>query len=90
VFRFHCLRQMVMGKQKLTPIKWQTLVKIAEHLGYKHNRTKGSHMAYVKKGSPRPITIPKYKIEGEQIQRSLMRTAGIDRDEFIRLKEKFE
>ena len=75
---------------KLSPIKWQTLVLMAEHLGYKHNRTKGSHMSYVREGSPRPIVIPKYEIEGEEIQRSFIKTAGIDRKEFLRLKDMFE
>jgi len=79
-----------MASHKLSPIKWQTLVKIAEDLGYKYRKTVGSHMTYVKSGSPRPIVIPKYMIKGEEIQRSLIRTAGIDRKKFLELKEKFE
>jgi len=65
-------------------------VRIAEHLGFEYRKTVGSHMTFTKAGSPRPIVIPRYKIKGEDIQRSLMKTAGIDRKRFLELKEKFE
>jgi len=65
------------------------MVKIAEHLGFTYRKTVGSHMTYVKKGAIRPVVIPRYTIKGEDIQRSLMKTAGITRQEFLELKDKF-
>jgi len=65
------------------------MVAIAEHLGFEYRKTVGSHMTYVKKGCPRPIVIPRYTLKGEHVQRALIKTAGIDRQRFLELKDRF-
>jgi len=77
--------------RKLTPVKWQTLQKIAAHLGFVHNRTKGDHMAFVRDGCKRPLIIPKYSpINDPRLVKSFIRTAEITQDYFLELKDRFK
>jgi predicted RNA binding protein YcfA (HicA-like mRNA interferase family) len=70
---------------KLTPIRWQALEKVFVRAGYVFSNQVGSHRTYVRAGSPRPVVIPTYgEVPIFIIQRNL-RTAGISRDEYLRL-----
>ena len=70
---------------KLTPVNYKILVKIFESLGYVKARKKGSHIAMVKSGSPRPVIIPKHSGVSIGVIQSCLRTANIDRDEYFNL-----
>lgn len=70
---------------KLTPVDWKTLVKVFEADGFKHERTQGDHMSFIKPGVLRPVVIPKYKSIGLDIIKSNMRTAGMDRKRYFQL-----
>jgi len=79
------------GSSALTPVDHRTLIKIAEHLGFKHRSTTGSHAHYVKAGCLRPLTIPTYReIHDEKIVRSFMKVAGLNRKQFLELKAAHE
>ena len=80
-----------MGGNSLTPIDHRTLIKIAEHLGFRKRKTVGSHHHYTKDGVLRPLTIPNYReIQDEKIVKSFMTVAGLNRKQFLALKARFE
>lgn len=70
---------------KITPVDWQTLVKIFEADGFTQDGTKGSHIRLVKPGVLRPVIIPKYDEIGLDIITSNMRTAGMSRERYFAL-----
>ena len=72
---------------KLTPLDWQTLVRIFEADGFEVDRRKGSHVILSKPGVARPIVIPMYSDVGVDIIRGNMRTAGMSRARFFKLLE---
>lgn len=74
---------------KLTPVSYKILVKIFESLGYVKARQKGSHISMVKSGSPRPIIVPAHAEVSIGVIQSCLRTAGIDRDEYFNLLDKY-
>jgi predicted RNA binding protein YcfA (HicA-like mRNA interferase family) len=45
---------------KITPVPYQTLVRVFEKDGFQLQRTRGAHLVYTKPGIPRPIVIPMY------------------------------
>lgn len=73
---------------RLTPIHFRKLAKIFEKIGFIHVRTEGDHMVYQKEGILRPIVIPKYKEIPEFIILKNLKTAGITRQEYLKLLEK--
>jgi len=56
--------------------------------GFKFARQEGSHRSYVKPGISRPIVIPTYDEIPISIIRNNLKTAGISREEYLRLLEK--
>ncbi len=69
----------------IKPVPYQKLVKAFKKLGYRNDRTTGSHIIMVKDGYPRPLVIPKYKGVGVDIIWGLIRSSKISRDEYLEL-----
>jgi predicted RNA binding protein YcfA (HicA-like mRNA interferase family) len=70
---------------KLSPIPYQRLVKAFEADGFRHDRTEGDHMMFVKSGVFRPVVIPKYASVPVFIIKNNLRTAGISRERYFEL-----
>lgn len=65
---------------RLTPVSCRELIKFFEAHGYTADRQKGSHLAMVKVGSPRPIIIPMHDEVSIGVVQACLRTAGLSRD----------
>lgn len=63
-------------------VSWQELRDIFRLAGWVEDRTKGDHLIMTKPGMARPVVIKMDRDLGEDIVRTNMRTAGIDRAEF--------
>jgi predicted RNA binding protein YcfA (HicA-like mRNA interferase family) len=72
---------------RLTPLPWEKIVCVFEQLGYRRAGQKGSHIKLEKAGVARPLIVPKYSEVGLDIILTLIRTAGITRDAFLKLLE---
>ncbi len=72
---------------RLTPLPWEKLVCVFEQLGYRKAGQKGSHIKLEKPGVARPLIIPRYDEVGLDVIHTLLRTAGISRDAFLKLLE---
>ena len=72
---------------RITPESWSVLRCIFSKAGFGDWRKKGSHYVGTKPGSTRPIVIPEYKDVDVEIIRGLMRTAGLVRKDYFRLRE---
>lgn len=72
---------------KLPVLSGKNLVKILSKLGYKHVRTRGSHMVLVKqteKGK-KTIPVPNHKELAKGTLKAIMNQAGLKRDELLEL-----
>jgi len=74
---------------RLKPVSYQRLAKIFEAEGFVLVRTEGDHMVFTKRGVSRPIVIPKYSAIPVFIIKNNLRTAGISRDRYFELLEKY-
>jgi predicted RNA binding protein YcfA (HicA-like mRNA interferase family) len=72
---------------RITPIHWQTLVRVFELYGCDYKRKKGSHHILMCSGAKRPIVIPEYDKIDVEIIRNNMRTAGMTREKYFELLE---
>lgn len=70
---------------RITPIHYRRLAKVFEKKGFIYIRTKGDHLVYEKKDMLRPIIIPMYKDIPEFIILRNLKTAGITRQEYLKL-----
>ena len=70
---------------RLTPVHYRRLSKVFEMQGFVYVRTHGDHLVYQKKGITRPIIIPIYKEIPEFIILKNLKTAGITRNEYLKL-----
>ena len=70
---------------RLTPIHWRRLEKVFELVGFTFVRQEGSHRSYTRPGTPRPVVIPAYDEVPVGIIKNNLKTAGISRDEYLRL-----
>ena len=59
-------------------------VKVMHKVGYVWDHTEGSHMILLH-SSRRRLSVPRHKELGRGLLRSLIRDAGISREEFIKL-----
>ena len=69
---------------RLPVISGDEFVKAMERLGYTWDSTKGSHMILVGP-TGRRLSVPRRRELGPGILRSLIRQAGLTRQEFFRL-----
>lgn len=70
---------------KLSPIPYQRLIKVFEADGFRHDRTEGDHMMFMKPGVIRPVVVPKYASVPVFIIKNNLRTAGMSRDRYFKL-----
>ncbi len=77
---------------KLPPVKASVLVKIFKSQGFVVARQKGSHISMSKQGCLRPIIIPDHgkKEVNPGVYQNNMRTAGMSRDKFFELYDKYK
>ncbi len=70
---------------KLTPVHWRVLEKVFVAAGFQFVRQEGSHRSYTKPGISRPVVIPTYHEVPVAVIRNNLKTAGIPREEYLRL-----
>jgi predicted RNA binding protein YcfA (HicA-like mRNA interferase family) len=70
---------------KITPVPYQTLVRVFEKDGFQLQRTRGDHLVYTKPGIPRPIVIPMYDQVPVFIIRNNLRSARMSRERYFEL-----
>jgi predicted RNA binding protein YcfA (HicA-like mRNA interferase family) len=70
---------------KITPVPYQTLVRVFEKDGFQLQRTRGDHLVYTKPGIPRPIVIPMYEQVPVFIIRNNLRSARMSRERYFEL-----
>ena len=71
----------------MRPFDWQELVKIAEAVGCRYDRTKGDHYVMVRDGMARPVIIPKKPDLKEDIVLGIGRTLGLNKKEILALAD---
>jgi predicted RNA binding protein YcfA (HicA-like mRNA interferase family) len=72
---------------RLFPVHWRILEKIFLAAGFSFARHEGSHRSYVKPGVSRPLVIPTYDEVPVSIIKNNLKTAGISREEYLKLLE---
>jgi len=78
-----------MYERKITPIHYETLIKIFELDGFVVQRKKGDHIIMIKSGTKRPLVIKTSpRLVPVTHIRTNMTTAGIKRERFFELMEK--
>jgi predicted RNA binding protein YcfA (HicA-like mRNA interferase family) len=70
---------------KITPVPYQTLVRVFEKDGFQLQRTRGDHLVYTKPGISRPIVIPMYDQVPVFIIRNNLRSARMSRERYFEL-----
>jgi len=70
---------------KITPVPYQTLVRVFEQDGFQLQRTRGDHLVYTKPGIPRPLVIPMYDQVPVFIIRNNLRSARMSRERYFEL-----
>ena len=70
---------------KITPTHWTVQEKIFLTDGFVFVRQEGSHRAYLKRGTLRPVIIPMYREVPVSIIRNNMKTAGMMRERYFEL-----
>jgi predicted RNA binding protein YcfA (HicA-like mRNA interferase family) len=70
---------------KITPVPYQTLVRVFEKDGFQLQRTRGDHLVYTKPGIPRPIVIPMVDQVPVFIIRNNLRSARMSRERYFEL-----
>jgi len=75
-----------VSSQRITPIHYQTLVKVFEAVGFTVKRQKGDHLIMTKPGAKRPVVI---KTRPSQVPVTHIRTnltnAGVSRKQYFEL-----
>jgi predicted RNA binding protein YcfA (HicA-like mRNA interferase family) len=70
---------------RITPVDWQTLVKVFELFGCQYRRKTGSHHVLICPAARRAVVIPEYDEIDPDIIKNNMRTAGMTREEYFEL-----
>jgi predicted RNA binding protein YcfA (HicA-like mRNA interferase family) len=73
---------------RLSGFSASQLCRVAEELGWREVRQRGSHIVFKKKGDPRNLVIPNHRTLREGTVRSLIDTMGVTVDEFLELVKK--
>lgn len=69
----------------LNGISCKELESVIEQHGFEFKRQKGSHRAHVKPGAKRPVVSPKHKELSPSVVSDCLETAGITKEECLRL-----
>ncbi|MEK7208180.1 MAG: type II toxin-antitoxin system HicA family toxin [Patescibacteria group bacterium] len=70
---------------RIVPVHYRKLVRVFEKLGFVLDRQEGDHLIYIKKSVRRPIVIPMYRTIQVFIILNNLKTAGISRQEYLKL-----
>jgi len=73
---------------KIVPIHWRRLEAVILASGYHFVRQEGSHRAYTREGTLRPIVIPTYTQVPVFVIRNNLKTAGLSRDQYFELLDR--
>jgi len=80
-----------MSEKKITPIHYETLIKIFQSEGFTIPRRKGDHIIMTKLGIKRPLVIKcSPRLVPVTHIRTNMTTAGMSRERFFELLEVFK
>ncbi|MBM3745942.1 MAG: type II toxin-antitoxin system HicA family toxin [Acidobacteria bacterium] len=71
----------------MAPVHWRRLEKVFLTAGFAFVRQQGSHRSYFRPGTLRPVVIPAYDEVPVSVIKANLRTAGISREEYLRLLE---
>jgi len=75
-----------MQEKKITPIRYQDLVRVFERAGFTIKRKKGDHIVMTKPGIKRPVVIKTSpRLVPVTHIRTNMTTAGLTREDYFRL-----
>ena len=69
---------------RLPVISGDDFIRVVHKIGYVWDHTEGSHMILLHT-SGRRLSVPRHKEMGRGLLRSLIRDAGLTREEFLRL-----
>jgi len=70
---------------KLPSLSGREFVRVLERAGWQVRRRRGGHIILTKPGVPYNLAVPDHKTLKAGTLRSLIRKAGLERDEFLRL-----
>lgn len=76
-------RRIIMPK--ISPVHYRKFVHVLEQKGFVFDRQEGDHLIYVRDDLKRPIVIPMYKSVPVFIILNNLKTAGISRQEYLKL-----
>lgn len=78
-----------MTLQRITPVHFQTLIRVFELEGFVVKRQKGDHIIMVKPGGKRPLVIKSSPMQVPVSHiRTNLTTAGISRERYFKLLER--
>lgn len=73
---------------RITPVGWQTLLKIFQMFGCQYKRKEGSHHILTFPGAKRAVVIPEYDEIDVEIIKNNMRTVDMTRERYFELLNK--
>jgi predicted RNA binding protein YcfA (HicA-like mRNA interferase family) len=73
---------------RLTPVEWETLLKIFQMFGCEYRCKEGSHHVLTYPGAKRAVVIPEYDEIDIEIIKNNMRTVGMTRKQYFALLKK--
>ncbi|MCS3918610.1 type II toxin-antitoxin system HicA family toxin [Fervidibacter sacchari] len=72
-----------MKVQRLPIVDWKDAVRVFEKVGWRHDRTKGSHYIMIKPDKPGLLSVPMHSPLKRGTLRKLINQAGLSVDEFL-------
>jgi len=73
---------------RITPVDYQTLLKVFQMFGCQYKRKEGSHHILTFSGAKRAVVIPEYDEIDVEIIKNNMRTVGMTREQYFELLNK--
>lgn len=70
---------------KIAAVHYRKIVRMFERKGFVFDRQEGDHLIYVRDDIKRPVVIPMYRSVPVFIILNNLKTAGISREEYLRL-----
>ncbi len=69
---------------RLAPVHWRTVESVFLRAGFVFFRQEGSHRAYTREGTLRPVVIPAYGQVPVFIIKNNLKAAGLSREDYFR------
>jgi len=73
---------------RITPVDYQTLLKVFQMFGIQYKRKEGSHHILTFLGAKRAVVIPEYDEIDVEIIKNNMRIVGMTREQYFELLNK--